>query len=310
MRVKIYLIALSFLLVTACTKQPSAETKNNATLSPSISKEKRFPLFGEVLSINLSTNTLTVHHQAILGLMPAMTMEFAVSTTDARLLHSGDNIKADLVILSGTPARLEHIWPNERQLSDILTTSAKALREDTNDRGVSAYREVGEIIPNFSLLNQDGKIVESDHFRGKQIMLNFIYTRCPIADMCPLATTKMMATQKLANSNKVSNIEFISISLDPENDTPGVLKEYATARGIDTSNFTFLTGPQGAIRDLLTQFGVIAEFSGDLVKHTLVTLLINSNGKIIWRADGSAWEPQDFTDRMRKDLAPIHVTKP
>ena len=65
-------------------------------------------------------------------------------------------------------------------------------------------------------------------------------------------------------------------------------------------NFSFLTGPQSAIRDILTQFGVIAEFHGDFVKHTLATLLIDARGKIVWRADGSVWEPADFVARMRK----------
>jgi protein SCO1/2 len=131
-------------------------------------------------------------------------------------------------------------------------------------------------------------------------MLNFIYSRCPFANMCPLSTAKMMTTQRLAREAKVADIEFISITLDPKYDTPGVLKEYADARGIDTSNFSFLTGPPGAIGDLLTQFGVLAQFEGDILKHTLATLLLDSHGKIIWRADGSGWEPADFVARMRK----------
>ena len=117
--------------------------------------------------------------------------------------------------------------------------------------------------------------------------------------MCPASTLKMMGTQKLARESGVNNIEFVSITLDPAYDTPAVLKDYATARGIDTTNFSFLTGPENAIKDLLTQFGVIAEFDGNLLKHTLSTLLIDENGRIIHRADGSAWEPADFVAKMR-----------
>ena len=142
-------------------------------------------------------------------------------------------------------------------------------------------------------------MVQSSRFRGKKVMLNFIFTRCPIANMCPAATMKMMATQKLAKESGISDIAFVSITLDPAYDTPGVLREYADVRGIDTSNFSFLTGPEGAIKDLLTQFGIIAEFDGDLLKHTLATLLIDPNGKIIWRADGGSWEPKEFVAKMR-----------
>ena len=114
----------------------------------------------------------------------------------------------------------------------------------------------------FVLYDQNGRVVDSARFRGKQVMLNFIYSRCPVANMCPLSTAKMMATQKLARESGVADIEFVSITLDPAYDTPGVLRDYADDRGIDTGNFSFLTGPEAAIRDLLTQFGVIAEFKG------------------------------------------------
>jgi protein SCO1/2 len=118
--------------------------------------------------------------------------------------------------------------------------------------------------------------------------------------MCPAATAKMMATQKLAKDAAVPNIEVVSITLDPVFDTPGVLKEYASVRGIDTTNFSFLTGPDSAIRDLLTQFGVIAELEGDFLKHTLTTLLIDERGKIMHRTDGSVWEPKDFVAKMKQ----------
>src|SRR5436305_3741587 len=105
--------------------------------------------------------------------------------------------------------------------------------------------------------------------------------------MCPATTIKMMSAQRMAKEAQIPNLELVSITLDPAYDTPGVLKEYADARGIDTSNFSFLTGPENAIRDLLTQFGVIAQFQGDILQHTLTTLLIDANGKIAHRADGS-----------------------
>jgi protein SCO1/2 len=131
-------------------------------------------------------------------------------------------------------------------------------------------------------------------------MLNFIYSRCPVANMCPLSTSKMMETQRLARREGIPNIEFVSITLDPAHDTPGVLRDYADQRGIDTANFSFLTGPEPAIRDLLAQFGVIAQFKGDILDHTLATLLIDEKGRIAWRADGSQWQPAEFVARMHR----------
>jgi protein SCO1 len=131
-------------------------------------------------------------------------------------------------------------------------------------------------------------------------MVNFIYTRCPLQTMCPAATAKMVSVQKLARTAGVSNLELVSITMEPAYDTPGVLQDYATSHGIDTANFSLLTGPESSIKDLLTQFGVIAEFEGDIIKHTLTTLLIDEHGKIIHRADGSAWEPREFVAKMKR----------
>jgi protein SCO1/2 len=196
--------------------------------------------------------------------------------------------------------RLEKIWPDDGADAAAIAAGALALRQDTHNRGKSAYREVGEAAPDFALFDQEGRVVRSARFRGKQVMLNFIFTRCPVATMCPASTQKMITAQKLAREAGVADIEFVSITLDPAYDTPGVLKEYAATRGIDTVNFSLLTGPDVAIKDLLTQFGVIAEFEGDLLKHTLSTLLIDEKGRIVHRFDGSAWEPRDFVAKMRK----------
>jgi protein SCO1/2 len=261
--------------------------------------EKRYPLHGEIVAVNLPRKTLTVAHEAIPGFMPAMTMEFAASDGDLAIARPGQKIKAQLVEEHGD-FRLEAVWPDDRASASAVAAAANELRQDTMIRGRGAYREIGENMPDFALYDQDGRVVSAARFRGRQIMLNFIYTRCPVATMCPAATLRMMDVQKQARAAGVTNLQLISITLDPENDTPGVLAAYARARGIDTGNFAFLTGPERAIRDLLTQFGVIAEFKDGLLKHTLATVLINEQGRIVHRADGSEWTVGEFVERMHK----------
>jgi len=262
--------------------------------------EKRYPLTGEVVSVDAAHRSVTVSHDAVTGLMPAMVMDFPVSAGDAAAVRPGERIRAELVIDPSGAGRLESIWPDDRISAEAVAAGALQLRQDTHERGNQAFREIGENVPDFALYNQDGKVVRSGNFRGRQVMLNFIYTRCPLANMCPASTAKMMAAQRLAREAGVRNIQFVSITLDPAYDTPGVLREYANVRGIDTGNFMFLTGPEGAIRDLLTQFGVIAEFDGGILKHTLATLLIDPRGRIIWRSDGSSWDPREFVARMNR----------
>ncbi|MEO5960511.1 MAG: SCO family protein [Opitutaceae bacterium] len=298
--------AMVALVLAACSKSASpdapkvAATSTVAAGAPAVKGEKRFPLTGEVIRAEAERKVLVVKHEAIEGYMPAMTMEFKVAAGDATIVKPGQRIRAELVAPADGDFRLEKIWPDDKATADAVAAGARKLREDTHNLGKNAYREIGEQVPNFSLFDQDGRVVQSARFGGKQIMLNFIFTRCPDATKCPVATAKMMALQKLGAEAKVPNLELISITLDPAYDTPGVLKEYAAARGIDTKNFSFLTGPENAIRDLLTQFGVIAEFKGDVLAHSLVTLLIDEKGNIVHRADGSLWEPKDFVAKMRR----------
>jgi protein SCO1/2 len=283
-------------LATGCSRAPTLPTQAAAQKS----KAERYPLTGEIVRIEADRKVLVVRHDEIKGYMPAMTMEFIVSPGDLAVAKAGQKIRAEMVPVKDGDYRLEKIWPDDKATADAVKAGALELRQDTHTRGKNAYREVGETVPNFALYDQSGRVVESARFRGKQIMLNFIFTRCPVATMCPAATAKMVSAQKLAREAGVPNMEFISITLDPTYDTPGVLREYADTHGINTENFSLLTGPESAIKDLLTQFGVIAELDGDILKHTLTTLLIDASGKIVHRADGSPWEPKEFVARMKR----------
>ncbi len=263
-------------------------------------KEVRHPLTGEIIKADPERLTLLVNHDEIPGYMVPMTMEFSVSVGDVANAREGQRIRAELVEREDGVFALEKIWPVDPVAEARIGAAGGALRQDTAIRGRRAYREVGENLPDFALYDQTGQVVSAARFRGKQIMLNFIFTRCQVATMCPLATANMTAAQRKAREAGITNIEFISITLDPDYDTPGVLLTYAKQRGIDTGNFSFLTGPEGAIKDLLAQFGVLAEFEGSILKHTVSTLLIDAQGKIVWRTDGSQWSPDEFVRKMKK----------
>jgi len=286
------LVCASLVLsLAACSKREAA---------PAGPVEKRFPLTGEILSVDAEKNVLRVKHEKIEGYMPAMTMDFAVSLGDAKLAKAGQRIRAELVEAADGEFRLEKIWPADVAENAKVDSAAKTLTQETVALGRGAYREIGERVPQFALYDQDGRVVESQRFRGKQVMINFIFTRCPVAKMCPAAVARFQQTQKLAREAGVRDLELISFSLDPEYDTPGILKEYTLQRAIDTSNYSFLTGPQMAIKSLLQQFGILIEMQGDLLNHTAATLLLDETGRIIHRADGSEWDVKEFVGKMKK----------
>lgn len=286
------LVCASLLLtLVACSKREAASA------GP---VEKRYPLTGEILSVDAEKNVLRVKHEKIEGYMPAMTMEFIVSLGDAKLAKAGQRIRAELIEQADGEFRLEKIWPASAADVAKIEAAANALTQETVAMGRGAYREIGERAPQFTLFDQDGRVVESQRFRGKQVMINFIFTRCPVAKMCPAAVARFQQTQKTAREAGVNGLELISFSLDPEYDTPGILKEYTIQRAIDTSNYSFLTGPQMAIKSLLQQFGILTEMQGDLLNHTAATLLLDETGRIIHRADGSEWDVKEFVGKMKK----------
>ena len=263
--------------------------------------EVRHPLTGVILKVEAEQDVLIVQHEEIKGYMPAMTMELAVGPEELAVARAGRRIRADLVEGADGVYRLERIWPDDASTeAKAVAAAALQLRQDTHTRGRHPYREVGEVTPDFALLDQNGRVVQMARFRGKQVLLNFIFTRCPVATMCPAATAKMITVQRLAREAGVGNLELISITLDPAHDTPGVLHAYAAIRGIDTANFSFLTGPTQAIRDLLAQFGISTQFQGDILQHTLATVLIAPDGRIAHRTDGSQWDPEEFVRRLSR----------
>ncbi|MEJ6732041.1 MAG: SCO family protein [Opitutaceae bacterium] len=258
-------------------------------------------LTGQIVSVDVERGTLLVGHDEIPDYMSPMTMEFQASAADLANAEPGQRIRARLIEEGEDVFRLAHIWPVDDVAASQVGGSAAALREDTTIRGRSAFRSVGENLPSFALYDQTGKVVDISRYRGKYILLNFIYTRCPIATMCPAAVNLMEAVQHdVRKAGHGDQFELISITFDPEYDTPGVLREFAEIRGIDTSNYSFMTGPESAIKDLLKQFGVIAQVQGPMIKHTLATLLIDPQGRIIDRADGSQWDVEQFVRKILK----------
>jgi len=293
-------LILTALLLAACSrpapKPPAPAVAANSTAAA------EHDIRGEIVGFDLPRKVLLIHHEEIPGYMPAMTMEFTAAGVDLATLREGQRISARMGLPVDGVFPLTNFAIVTSPPDPAIAAAALALRQDTFTRGKNAYREIGETAPSFTLLNQDGKPVAFDRFRGKRVVLNFIFTRCPVATMCPASTAKMMSLQASAQKAGITDLELISISFDTAYDTPPVLKAYADARGIDTAHWSFLTGPESAIRDLLAQFGVIAEPGENVFKHSLATLLIGRDGKIQHRIDGSSWSPEEFLARLKTGI--------
>jgi protein SCO1/2 len=151
--------------------------------------------------------------------------------------------------------------------------------------------------PEFTLTSQDGTPVALADFRGKVVAVTFIYTLC--TSTCPVLTPMMSFVQDRLGADFGSKITFVSITVDPERDTPEVLKEYAQAFGANLTGWSFLTGTPAAIRDVARKYGVYASKTenGD-VEHTFLTSIIDSNGILRVQYLGVRFDPEEF----RRDL--------
>jgi protein SCO1 len=153
------------------------------------------------------------------------------------------------------------------------------------------------LAPSFTLISQDGAPMALADLRGKVVALTFIYTECP--DICPLLTQKMVQVQDELGPNFGAKVAFVSITLDPEHDTPEVLKDYAQFWGARPDGWTFLTGSPEAVRDVTRRYGVfMAKKEDGSVDHTQLTSLVDAEGAIRVQYLGARFDPEEF----RQDL--------
>jgi protein SCO1 len=147
--------------------------------------------------------------------------------------------------------------------------------------------------PSFALTAQDGKRVALADLRGKVVAIAFIYTGCP--DICPLLTQKMAQVQDALGADFGAKIVFVSITLDPEHDTPAVLKDYARAWSAKPGGWLFLTGSPAAIGDVTRRYGVFfARKEDGSVDHTQLTTLVDGNGDMRVQYLGARFDSDEF----------------
>ena len=270
MDVRRLLVVLLFLSgFTACSHQPAA---------------KRYELQGRVVAVDSGAHQLTIAHQDIPGLMEGMTMPFTVSNKDTWVFKSiapGDHIQATLVL------------SDHAELQDVTFTKG-----DAESDGTSALRipQPGDEVPDFTLINQNGKSIRFQQFRGKPLLLTFIYTRCPFPDFCPrMSNNFAQILQQLQKDPKaLGQAQLLSISIDPENDKPAVLRSYGEryVGRVDPrfAHWEFASGSSEQVRRVADYFGLAYNQKDGQIVHGLVTVLIGKDGRVAKVYSGNDWK--------------------
>ena len=152
--------------------------------------------------------------------------------------------------------------------------------------------------PEFALTDQSDKRVALADLRGKVLAVTFIYATCK--DTCPVLTAKMAVMQRKLGADFGARVRFASITVEPEVDTPTVLKAYADKFDADPAGWSFLTGTSGEIKDVVRRYGAFAKRlkPGD-VDHLFLTSLIDRKGMLRVQYLGYRFDPDEFLRDLR-----------
>jgi len=264
--------------------------------------EKRYDLKGKVVSVDKTGRTASIAHEDIQGYMPAMTMPFNVKNDgDLEMIKPGNVITATLVV-DGPSS-----WIEILSVTDDVSS-------DPNVE-VAGEPKRGEQVPDFHLTNQDGAKIHLAQYRGKALIMTFIYTRCPLPDYCPLMSENFhqIDLELAKNPSLYSKTHLLSVSFDPDYDTPKVLRSYGAGHTGRFANETFehwefATGSPDEIKGITQYFSLQyfhdTESGKDQMIHALRTAVIDADGRFVKMYRGNSWKPEDII----KDLEAIAPT--
>ena len=283
------LLASSLLVVVLA----GCHSAQKAGSQPSTTADyKVYKLRGKVVSTDAARGEVTVNHEAISGFMEAMTMPYKLKDPSILgELHPGDMITADLLVSPD---------PNADYLLDHIVVVAQG-RPDYKPAVSYHVPSPGDVVPDFALRNQDGHAIHLGQFRGKALLVTFIYTRCPSPQFCPRVTRYFAAVDKqlAANPALYARTHLLCVSFDPEHDTPERLRAYGvTYIGSDAKNvfahWDFAVPDKPTLLEMAKFFdlGMTSEADGTIT-HTLSTTLIGANGKVVRFYPGNEWTVQD-----------------
>lgn len=285
-------------VLLACALAAACGCCNGSSPAAAKNGAKQYHVRGVVVSTNAAKGEITLDTDAIPGFMDAMVMPYKLKNAGiASEVHPGDTLTATL-LASDTSDLLDQI---------VIVGQAKA---DYPPPVQYNPLTPGESVPDFSFLNQSDKTIHLAQFRGKVLLITFIYTRCPLASYCPRMSRNFAEiNQALAEDPSLyAGTHLLSVSFDPAYDTPKVLRSYG---GAYTGKYTeetfrhwdFAAPPEKELSKVLRFFLVgVTPGENRTLTHSLSTLVITPEGKVYKWYPTNDWQPQQLLSDVKELL--------
>ena len=302
---KFNVLALCGLLAIGTYLTAGLSGCRRAGTSQTAAQTKQYPVRGKIISVDTGSGHIMLAHEAIPGFMEAMTMSYRLEDPSiASELHAGDRITATLVVDQDSAG------PINPRLKNIVVVAQ--ARPDYKPKVQYHVPAVGETVPNFSMLNQSDKKISLAQFRGKVVLMTFIYTRCPLADFCPRMSRNFADMDKAlaVDPGLYAKTHLLSVSFDPKYDTPKVLRSYGGSYTGKFVNEKFdhwdFAAPSEADLPNVEHFFSVGVTPGEgnaPLQHSLATVVIGKDGKVVAFYPGNEWTVADAMNDVKKAAA-------
>jgi protein SCO1/2 len=251
-------------------------------MAAAASHAKTWRVDGIVIAVDSVAQTMLVSHKPIGNYMGAMAMPFRVEN----------------------PRELDGLYPGLRIGFDLTVTKQQSIARHIRKSGepdvlIPPAKErikIGNPIPDFSLTTETGGRLRLADLRGKIVAINFLYTRCPLPDVCPRLAANFATLQRRFASRMGADLVFLSITVDPDFDTPAVLAEYAKRWGAHSPGWRFLTGDVAPIAAALGETYWTDEGS---IGHNSTTSIVDRNGRLAATVNGSTWRVDQLEQLLK-----------
>ncbi len=247
----------------------------------------QYEVTGIVRRVDRSASEVVVRHEAVPGYMEPMVMPFKVKDKHSlEGISAGDKIKFQL-----------HVTDEEDWIERIavLGREAGGAKDDHLRHQDGVGLKTGGRVPDFRLLDAKGERVTRETYQGMAFAYTFVFTRCPLPSMCPLLNHKFREVQGLIEGSKC---RLLSVSIDPENDSPEVLGSYGKSLGADFGRWAFCTGDPKEIMRLALASGVNFWQEKGAISHNLRTVVVGSDGLVRTVFEGNSWSPSALAQAL------------